>query len=101
MTTGTFSKIFNQLVADGKISVKTSTKQEHENLRTRLVKHFSYHKETMVALGVEDDQHSFSVCASFETSTGISVFRLGVRKGGIARETKEFEIIVDAQEKAA
>ena len=96
MPTGTFSKIFNNLVADTKVFVKTNTRKEHELLRTRLCKHFSRHKDTMLALGVDDDSSGMSILAEFKEATGISIFKVGVRKSKIGQENKKFEILTDA-----
>ena len=69
-------QIFNKLVADTSISIKTKSRRAHDNLRIRLVKLYSRHKNTMRDIGYDVSVDGFGVCASYSNDTGLSVFTL-------------------------
>lgn len=83
-------QLFNQLVEEKKISIKTKTKTAHENLRTRLVKLFSRHKSTLTDIGYDDGSGVLSICAEFLAESGISNYKIDKRK---EREKVEYEFI--------
>lgn len=85
-------QLFNQLVEKKELSVKTLTKTNHENLRTRLVKLFSRHKSTLTDIGYDDGTGVLSVCAEFLgiEGAGTSVYKIDKRK---AQEKVDYEII--------
>jgi signal recognition particle GTPase len=90
MSLSSIHKIFNDLVVNKKIEVKTETKLQHENLRTRLVKLFSEHKKTLKDIGAEDETSVFSLCGSFDSGRGISTFKLAKKRGAA-----EYEVILE------
>lgn len=73
-------EVFNQLVTDKQVKIKTTTVTAHDLLRTRLCKLFSHHKDTLEAIGFSDSSSSLSVCASFDADSGVSTYRLQLRK---------------------
>jgi hypothetical protein len=90
----TTQKIFNSLVADGAISVRTGSFRTHDNLRTRLVKLFATHKKTLNSIGYADSSESFGVCATWDEGAGTSTYTLAVPKKATAAE---YEIVEPAQ----
>jgi len=83
--------IFNKLVADGAIKVRTGTQSTHDNLRIRLVKAFSTHKKLLNDIGASDGtDNSLGVCATFHLGSGISTFTLQIPKKS---KGIEYEII--------
>lgn len=72
------------------LELKITTKTEHENLRTRLVKLFSRHKGNLSDLDYDDGTGELSLCAEFNSIGGVSVFKIDRRK---RKEPVEYELI--------
>lgn len=85
------SEIFNRLVEEKHIAVKTKTTISHESLRIRLVKLFSRHKIVLEDIGFDDGTNVLSVCASFNVDTGVSTFHIRRRKH--KEEVQDYEIV--------
>lgn len=71
-------EVFNQLVDQTTIKIKTGSIKAHDSLRTRLVKLYSSHKKLLDSIGVVDDSGTFGVSANFDSDKGISTFHLRV-----------------------
>lgn len=84
-------EIFNKLVEDHHIVVKTGDQKSHDALRIRLVKLFSRHKSLLEDIGVDDGTSILSVCATYQPDTGHSTFHIQRRKA--LEASKEFEIV--------
>lgn len=76
--------VFNQLIADKQVSIKTASKLAHENLRVRLCKLLSRHKFTMADIGYSDPDSVLSVCATFDGTNGTSTYSLALRRRAAA-----------------
>ena len=84
-------EIFNRLVEEKHLVVKTGDFKSHDGLRIRLVKLFSRHKSVLEDIGFDDGTSILSVCAKFDPATGNSTFHIQRRQTNqIARE---FEIV--------
>ena len=89
-----FSNLFSVLLDKKEISVRTGSKKEHDNLRTRLCRAFSRHKQLMETLDPADPDLRLSISAAFVADSGVSTFAVrkrGAGPGGV--EAKEYEIV--------
>jgi len=95
----TVHNVFNQLVASPtrSIIIATDSLRAHDNLRTRLVKLFSRHKDLLTSIGAGDDDVRLSLSADFSADSGTSKFTIRIRrtKYGDAGEEgmKEYTIV--------
>lgn len=87
------SQIFNKLVEERKISIKTGDKKSHDALRIRLVKLFTRHKTMLDSLGASDDSSTLSLSAEYQDSKGISQYFIRPAKKFGAEEKVDFEIL--------
>jgi hypothetical protein len=87
------SEIFNLLVEKGQLSLRIESKQQHDSLRTRLVRLFSRHKVLLGELGADDGSSALSVCASYSTDSKTSTFRIGKSTKSVGQETIDYEIL--------
>lgn len=85
----TVSTIFNRMVLEKEIKVRTESLRSHESLRVSLVHFFSKHKTTLKDIGFDDESCTLSVCAHYDLSSGVSHFRIAKRK----LSTREYEIV--------
>lgn len=85
-------EIFNKLVEDRKLLVRTSSKDAHENLRTRLVKLFSRHKKNLEDLDFLDGTEELSMCATYDETSGTSSYSVDRRKSA---KVVEYEILTN------
>lgn len=92
-----FSALFNLLLERQEVKLRTPSKSEHENLRARLCRALSKHKDLMATLDPDDPVRGLSVSADYRADAGLSEFRLAVRRGGRGGvEEKDYEVITDA-----
>jgi len=85
------SEIFNRLVEEKHLVIKTGDFKSHDSLRIRLVKLFSRHKIVLEDIGFDDGSSILSVCAKFEATTGHSTFHIQRRQTN--QVAREFEIV--------
>lgn len=90
-------EIFNRLVEEKHITIKTSNFKTHDALRIRLVKCYSRHKDLLRDIGVDDGSSSLSVCAMFAPSSGTSTFHIRRRKSSEEGQKLDFEIVETPQ----
>lgn len=85
-------QVFNLLVEKREVSVRVGNKQEHENLRIRLVRYFSTHRRNLADIGYDGDETAVeSMCSHFEKEKMVSTFTLRKRKP----MSKEYDVILE------
>lgn len=84
-------EIFNRLVEEKILVIRTVDKATHESLRIRLVKLFARHKAVLEDIGADDGTGELSVCAYFDVDSGTSTFRIQERK--TKQSSQDFEIV--------
>lgn len=85
------SEIFNRLVEEKHLVIKTDDFKSHDALRIRLVKLYSRHKSVLEDIGFDDGTSTLSVCAQFDVATGHSTFHIQRRQTN--QVAREFEIV--------
>lgn len=92
-----FSAVFNLLLETQEVKLRSPSKSDHENLRARLCRALSKHKDLMATLDPDDPVLGLSVSADYDAASCQSSYRLAVRRGGRGgTEEKEYEVISNA-----
>lgn len=88
-----FSALFTTLLESRSLSIRVESQRAHENLRARLCRAFSDHKDALQLLDPSDPDLDLAVRAVFDHASGISTFSLGERRGGAGVEVKDYEVV--------
>lgn len=87
-------QVFNLLVEKREVSVRVGNKQEHENLRIRLVRYFSTHRRNLADIGYDGDETAVeSMCSHYDKEKLVSTFTLRKRKP----MSKEYDVILEPE----
>lgn len=84
-------EVFNRLVEQKHIVIKTGDLKSHDAIRIRLVKLFTRHKNMLEDLGADDGSCVLSVCATFDLASGRSTFHIKKKKA--AEAARDWEIV--------
>lgn len=89
----TVHKLFNELIDKKKISVRSDTPVDHDNLRSRLCKLFSKHKIMLDELGADDGDSNLSLSADYNGTSKTSTFYIRRRRNRLDSAEKTYEIL--------
>lgn len=90
-------ELFNKLVENKSLKVAVSSRTAYDNLRTRLVKLFTAHKDTLDSLGVADDSNLLSVCGTYDVVTKVATYRIAERSNAAKESYEMIEEVGDSR----